>query len=216
MKIKAKSIFTVIMITMSLFFLAACNSNPVNFVIDFDTNGGSIVESINYDGVTTITMPANPTKEGFVFDGWFWDNGTFLIPFTANSLLDTPLEEDLTVYAKWVVQDDELTTELKSIYLLAVQATAFTGTYEQWLETVRGPQGVPGENGKSSLIRIDGSVLQWKLEGDSTWTTLFDLSTLQGSDGVNGENIALQVAEGYIQWKYTGDTTWTNLDALST
>lgn len=54
---------------------------------------------MNYDGSNTITIPDNPTKEGYIFYGWFWDNGTFEIPFTANSLLDIPIENDLTVYA---------------------------------------------------------------------------------------------------------------------
>ena len=123
------------------------------------SNGGSIVESVNYDGSSTITIPNNPTKEGFEFDGWYWDNGTFEIPFTANSL-DTPIEDDLTVYAKWVQQDDELTMQLKNIYLLAVKVNAFEGTYEEWLETVRGPQGVPGEDGKSPLIRVSDGVFR--------------------------------------------------------
>ena len=64
------------------------------------------------------------------FDGWFWDNGPFLRPFTANSLLDQPLQEDLVIYAKWVKEDSELTKELKHIYLLATQVNAFVGTYE--------------------------------------------------------------------------------------
>ena len=199
-----------------MLILVGCNSNAVSFEINFDTNGGTDVESITYDGKSTITIPDNPTKEGFIFDGWFWDNGTFLNPFTANSLLDTPIEEDLTVYAKWVVQDDEQTAQLKNIYLLAVQVNAFQGTYEEWLETVRGPQGVPGEDGKSSYLRVNEGVLEWQFEGDATWTALFDLSTLAGSDGINGKNIVLQVADGYIQWQYTGDTTWTNLVELTT
>ena len=147
MKYRLLSLLTIAFIS---FILVGCNNNAVNFEINFDTNGGSIIENVIYDGSNAITIPNNPTKEGFVFDGWFWDNGTFEVPFTANSLLDTPIEDDLTVYAKWVEQDDELTAQLKSIYLLAVQINAFQGTYEEWLETVRGPQGVPGEDGLSA------------------------------------------------------------------
>ena len=46
--------------------------------------------------------------------------------------------------------------------------------------------------------------LEWQLEGDSSWTALYDLNNLAGSDGIDGKNIVLQVAEGYIQWQYTG------------
>ncbi len=46
-------------------------------------------------------MPDDPTKEGYIFSGWYWDNDTFDQPFSANSLLDTPLSSDITIYAKW-------------------------------------------------------------------------------------------------------------------
>ncbi len=104
--LKRVRVLSIVLSLIAVLFLTACNNNSVNFIINFDSNGGSTVESINYDGVSTITMPDNPTKEGFVFDGWYWDNGTFEIPFTANSLLDTPIESDLTVYAKWILDSD--------------------------------------------------------------------------------------------------------------
>ena len=47
-----------------------------------------------------------------------------------------------------VTTDSPLTVQLQYIYHLAVEASAFTGTYEEWLETVRGPEGAPGEDGK--------------------------------------------------------------------
>ena len=84
MSSKIKSL-SIVMITFIVLLLTGCNNNAVSFEINFDSNGGSIVESVNYDGSSTITIPDNPTKEGFVFDGWYWDNGTFEIPFTANS-----------------------------------------------------------------------------------------------------------------------------------
>ena len=147
----------------------------------------------------------------------FLDNGIFISPFNATTLLNIFTDNDnITVYAKWVEQDDELTVQLKSIYSLAVQVNAFQGTYEEWLETVRGPQGVPGEDGKSSILRVSEGILEWKLEGDSTWITLFDLTTLAGSNGLDGKDVVLQVSNGYIQWQYEGDPTWENLIDLIT
>ena len=83
MSSKIKSL-SIVMITFIVLLLTGCNNNAVSIEINFDSNGGSIVESVNHDGSSTVTIPDNPTKEGFIFDGWYWDNGTFENPFTAN------------------------------------------------------------------------------------------------------------------------------------
>ena len=65
--------------------------------VSFDSMGGSIVESIK--GVAkgeTITLPNPPTKEGFVFGGWYRDTSC-RVPFTENS----KVTKDMTLYAKW-------------------------------------------------------------------------------------------------------------------
>lgn len=60
-----------------------------------------------------IKIPENPEKEGYEFDGWYLKNGE---KFTANSLLDTPISDDmeLTVYAKFIpiTEEDEDTNFL--------------------------------------------------------------------------------------------------------
>ena len=87
----------------------------VNVTINFDTDGGTEIEPINTDGASSINILRNPEKEGFIFDGWYWDEGTFLRPFTANSLLDEPISGDLTVYAKWL-PESLLTTNFEVIF----------------------------------------------------------------------------------------------------
>ena len=79
--------------------LAACGSAvqfKLNFIVD-----GEIYATIDTSGNEAIKLPENPTKEGEVFDGWYWDKDTWQKPFTANSLLDAPLSSDMNIYAKW-------------------------------------------------------------------------------------------------------------------
>ncbi|MBO5326989.1 MAG: InlB B-repeat-containing protein, partial [Clostridia bacterium] len=79
--------------------LASCGKDVefnVNFIVD-----GETYATIGTSGEETIKIPENPTKEGYTFDGWYWDNDVWEKPFTANSLLDTPLSSDMSVYAKW-------------------------------------------------------------------------------------------------------------------
>ena len=40
------------------------------YTITFDTNGGSVVDAITQDYSSTITAPADPTREGYEFAGW--------------------------------------------------------------------------------------------------------------------------------------------------
>jgi uncharacterized repeat protein (TIGR02543 family) len=46
------------------------------YTIRFDTNGGSEVASIAGDYGSDVIPPNDPTKEGYVFKGWFFDTDT--------------------------------------------------------------------------------------------------------------------------------------------
>ncbi|MFA5068061.1 MAG: leucine-rich repeat protein [Candidatus Izemoplasmatales bacterium] len=72
-----------------------------------------------------------------------------------------------------------LNIQLQYVYSLAVEAGSFTGTYEEWLETVTGPQGEPGIDGREVLFKVEGSVLKWQYVGDGlVWTNLIDLTSI--------------------------------------
>lgn len=78
--------------------LTACGK--VEFKVDFVVDG-VVYATVNTNGEETIKMPNDPEKEGFIFDGWYWDKDSWKKPFTANSLLDAPLSDNMSVYAKW-------------------------------------------------------------------------------------------------------------------
>ncbi len=97
-----KTLATLLVVIISLAFtvgLASCTGDvefDVNFIVD-----GEVYDTVSTSGKTVIKIPDNPTKEGYTFDGWYWDNEVWEKPFTANSLFDTPLSSDMSVYAKW-------------------------------------------------------------------------------------------------------------------
>ena len=70
--------------------------NP--YTITFDSNGGSSVASITQNYGTAVTAPADPTREGYKFEGWYkeeectnaWDFDSDVV------------EGNTTLYAKWI------------------------------------------------------------------------------------------------------------------
>ncbi|MCK7488526.1 MAG: hypothetical protein MZU97_25810 [Bacillus subtilis] len=121
---------------------------------------------------------------------WFTSPTSTTIPTTiTTTTTTTSATSSATISTTTVSTDSPLTVKLKSIYALAVQSEVFVGTYEEWLETVRGPQGLPGDNGKSVEMQVSGGFIQWRQEGDADWTNLIALLTLTGEPGLDGDRL---------------------------
>lgn len=65
--------------------------------VRFDTDGGSSVTLQRINMYGKVSKPADPTKEGYIFDGWYTDN-SFENPYD----FEKAVAEDFTIYAKWV------------------------------------------------------------------------------------------------------------------
>lgn len=92
-------ILTIATMLMCIFGFSACGGNvefKINFVVE-----NEVYATVSTSGNEVISMPENPTKDDYTFDGWYWDENTWEKPFTANSLLDAPLSSDMKVYAKF-------------------------------------------------------------------------------------------------------------------
>ena len=99
MKKTLSLVFAFALVLAVMLGLASCGKDiefNVNFVVD-----GEVYATVGTSGNESIRIPENPSKDGYTFDGWYWDNGVWQKPFTANSLLDAPLSSDMSVYAKW-------------------------------------------------------------------------------------------------------------------
>ena len=96
------SVFIITLLALSVGLFSCGGGNPVEFSVDFVVDGETYA-TVTTGGGEAISLPENPTKEGYDFDGWYWDNETFTKPFTAESLLNAPLSADMSVYAKWKI-----------------------------------------------------------------------------------------------------------------
>lgn len=67
------------------------------YTVAFDTNGGSAVAPVTVDTGSTVTKPADPTKSGYTFGGWYKDS-TLQTPW---DFANGTVTADTTLYAKW-------------------------------------------------------------------------------------------------------------------
>ena len=68
-----------------------------SYTVTFDTQGGSDITSQTVADGGNVTQPANPTRKGFTFDGWYKEAAC-----TNAWNFDTDVvTEDITLYAKW-------------------------------------------------------------------------------------------------------------------
>jgi len=72
-------------------------SSVITYTVTFNTNGGSNISSAKVQSNGTVTKPAAPVKENYIFDGWYTDkNLTEKYDFSAKVV------KSFTLYAKWI------------------------------------------------------------------------------------------------------------------
>ena len=75
------------------------------YTITFDSKGGSAVQPVKASAGAAITAPTDPTKDGFVFAGWYEStDGGVTLSDTAFSFSYMPARV-FTLYAKWATAD---------------------------------------------------------------------------------------------------------------
>ena len=127
----------------------------------------------------------------------------------------------------------EVKMKMYLIYQLAVSSSATTLTFDEWIESIKGEDGigiidayidiyghlvlvnseydendvgrVVGEDGKQVVFRINADYLQWKYEDDISWLNLLSLDELKGETGLGIASIEIG-DNGEIIVTYTDDS----------
>lgn len=107
---KFRIILSLILIAVLAMIFVACGETNDNdgttddgtsgITISFDTQGGSEMSPLVIRAGETVTIPCEPTKEGFIFDGWYLD-----ADFANSFNIGEPINGDIVLYAKWKVDD---------------------------------------------------------------------------------------------------------------
>ena len=81
--------------------------NKSIYQVMFNTNGGSSIATQEVEYQDNATEPADPTKNGYTFDGWYSDS-ELTTPYNFNS----GVTSSIILYAKWRAVEYEITYSL--------------------------------------------------------------------------------------------------------
>ncbi len=87
--------------------LVAMNLRNPGFTITFDSKGGTDVVPQNQMYGELLNKPQNPTREGYVFDGWYIDPACEELWQIDKDIIEC----DITLYAGWQKNSESLESE---------------------------------------------------------------------------------------------------------
>lgn len=79
-----------------------------NVSVSFNSNGGTSVAKKTIESGAKLAQPANPTKKGYTFGGWYTDTA-----LTKKHNFNTAVTKNTTLYAKWNVKNFGVTFDVK-------------------------------------------------------------------------------------------------------
>ena len=180
-------IFTVTVMALVL-LLSACNSSQgdetgaVYYTVTFDSNGGTPIKSKQAQAGKTVGMPNTPEKEGFIFDGWYYENREWSFEFSR-------VQEDMTLEAKWLSPEtvfehtpsgDGETTTITKVKVKTLNLT------------------VPRAIGGYTVTAIGDGVFKNISEEEVTVITIPDTVTTVGNECFMNTDIVNIVVEGEL------------------
>ena len=97
-KISVKALDRIIIACIAVIvILVALELRNPGFTITFDSKGGSDVAPQNQMYGELLEEPEPPTREGYIFTGWYTDAACYEIWDTQSKTIET----DMTLYAGW-------------------------------------------------------------------------------------------------------------------
>ncbi|MBE6538526.1 MAG: hypothetical protein E7671_03570 [Ruminococcaceae bacterium] len=95
--VSAKVISLAIIIGLIALIIIISVASRAGFTVNFDTGDGTVVAEQHLRYGQKVAEPQEPTREGYIFDGWYKDKSrTMKYDFEHEKLRD-----DITLYAGW-------------------------------------------------------------------------------------------------------------------
>ncbi len=185
----------------------------VNYTVAFDAVGGSTVESVSVLNGKSPSAPALPTRDGYVFIGWYSDEA-YKTPFVFGA---TPVTSDVTLRARWAEKPAD-SQEYRISYNLGYDG----GTTPADAETIGGKlygAAVPAEREGYRFVgwwistANEGSKLSYRFEeGSESGGTVFTADTTlfavwQRADATFASP-AVSVSDTAVTWDSVGSAAY--------
>ena len=217
MRVKFTNFFTVISLFLMIVLLSSCNQELDNetdvgdlILVEVDVTTVEREYLLNEFDLSTIKLIltyADERKETIN-----------ITPAMINALdwqkLSTPGEHTITIVYRGFEReviieliDSELTTLLKGIYHLGVSEGVIQDTYQDWLDSIQGEDGIGIENVYLSEL---GELMVLLTNGE-----IINIGMVVGAQGEDGKAIELRVSNNYIEWQIEGSNDWEQLFNLN-
>ena len=133
---------------------------PKSPIVTFDNNGGTEVASIQLDYGTKLTLPSNPTREGYYFLGWTLNGENFNneVAITNNITLRALWGTDLSTSGEYVAYNATTNIAYKSLDRTVYYAES--GNTIRLLQDITRNDLEDGNNGALTLTKniiLDGA-----------------------------------------------------------
>ncbi len=162
---------------------------PPVYTVTFNTTGGSTIEPVDVQDASPVVKPADPTKTGYEFAGWYTAaTGGTLWDFT------TAITADTTLYATWVsvvsteaelraaIKAGEPTIKLLNNITITKQASGTTDEVAGYLPIIGsvtidgdGHSIIAGTN-VARVFNIEGAASGYQLTASGSVITLKNLT----------------------------------------
>ena len=121
---------------------------PANPTVTFDSKGGSDVAAKPVKNGDAISAPDAPTKDGYIFAGWYTD-----VALTQKYDFSKAVKDNMTLYAKWIpggtcgVGGNDLTWTLDDSGTLTISGSGAMADYEE-------PENQPWKSQRNSIRKV--------------------------------------------------------------
>jgi uncharacterized repeat protein (TIGR02543 family) len=187
-------------------FISACTAKPKEpMLVSIQVDSSTVTEDLDVDDfdLSDILIVLN-----------FSDGTSSKIPLSSSMLSNTDIQK-LSMIGTHTISVNyktfstsfninliypEVRMKMYLIYQLAVQTQSTTLSFDEWVDSIRGEDGVGILN--ASINNAGHLIIS--LTNDSQ----MDVGKVVGTDG---KQVIFQIASKYLQWKYQGDSIWNNL-----